>query len=757
MPNQLANEKSPYLQQHASQPVEWHAWGETAFAAARKLGKPILLSVGYSTCHWCHVMSQESFENADTASLMNRFFVCIKVDREERPTVDRMFMSYVQSMTGSGGWPMTVLLTPDLKPFFGGTYFPPTTTRDSPAFSSVLTHFGEKWELDRDSILNSSNSDFEKLRASFKTNRSSESSLDVIDPFEFPAKSYVLLAQSYDSTYGGFGTAPKFPMPVVLSFLLTYHLAAKCGSDTLSRLASSKVPMSLFELNKLASRFGVATEGVDEAQLQKRVLEGVTKRGAEAENALNMVEFTLHKIAAAGIHDHIGGGFHRYAVDKTWHVPHFEKMLYDQAQLLSIYTDLYALTKDLTVESVCTDIINYLRRDLLSPYGGFYSAQDADSLPHTDASHAGEGAFAVWEAVEIDEVLGGDAEMFKWHYGINAGGNVSGRYDPMDEFTEKNIVIQRHSFAETAHKFDSNVFVVKTILDASLKKLWEVRAKRPQPSRDEKILCAWNGLTISSLAKAARTLSDSATRASTLSLAVDAAAYIRANMYNPATHMLLRVAEGIVQGYADDYAFLIEGLIELYQACADETWLQWAVELQATMDEVFWDREDGGYFTGGEGEEGVLLRVKDEFDVAEPAPASVAVRNLLRLDAIVGGSDYLERAEKVFLASLSSLKQVPRNMPVLVSGWIAYTRGIKKIVIRGTIDDEMKSLLDRTYSPLCAIAHAPNADSWLCGRNELIKEISNSANSRNNGAVYVCQDGACSLPVHDVDGLKALL
>ncbi|KAJ3282135.1 hypothetical protein HDU79_010155, partial [Rhizoclosmatium sp. JEL0117] len=464
--NQLRNEKSPYLLQHKDNPVDWYPWGPEAFRIAKELNKPILLSVGYSTCHWCHVMAHESFESKEIADVMNKYFVNVKVDREERPTVDRMYMAYVQALTGRGGWPMTVFLTPELKPFFGGTYFPPASSHGQPGFPDLVKFFGEKWIDEPEEILSSSNDDFEKLRqfTSATTKSSSETSLDTIPPFSIPSKAFTILAKTFDSTYGGFGGAPKFPQPVILNFLLTYYHATKVSPSVLQKVTTEEGPVSPFELQHIAKKYGIHLQGVEMDNLRQAVAEGLKKRVDESEEALSMVEFTMHKIAKGGIHDHVGSGFHRYSVDRTWLVPHFEKMLYDQAQLLSIYADLAAITKDMYHEETCRDIITYVERDLRDPRGAFYSAEDADSLPTANDKHTKEGAFAVWESSELDTLLGSDAPLFKFHFGVNAGGNVMAQYDPHSELTNKNILMERRTIPETAAKFESDPFTTKLTL-----------------------------------------------------------------------------------------------------------------------------------------------------------------------------------------------------------------------------------------------------------------------------------------------------
>src|SRR6188472_1877692 len=456
--NRLAHEKSPYLLQHAHNPVDWYPWGEEAFAKARRENKPIFLSVGYSTCHWCHVMAHESFESEEVAAIMNREFVSIKVDREERPDVDRVYMTFVQATTGGGGWPMSVWLTPDLKPFVGGTYFPPEERYGQPAFTKVLEQIATAWKQDHDKIVEQGSKIVEALRES-QSAAPGEGKIDA----SLADAAYRQIDRSYDPKEGGFGTAPKFPRPVTLNFLTRFY-----GRDP---------------------------------------------KSDSGKHALDKMLFTLRKMAAGGMHDHIGGGFHRYSVDRYWHVPHFEKMLYDQAQLAVAYLDAFQITRDRQYASVARDILDYVARDMRSKAGGFFSAEDADSpvLPaDADRGHAktAEGAFYVWTKKEIDEALSNSAEVFDFHYGVQAHGNAPEGSDPHDEFRGKNILIERHTIAETARNFKKSEGEIAMVLTQSRGKLFGIRAQRPHPHLDDKIISAWNGLMISAYARAAQEIDE---------------------------------------------------------------------------------------------------------------------------------------------------------------------------------------------------------------------------------------------------------
>src|SRR5881409_2415871 len=417
--NRLAHEKSPYLLQHAHNPVDWYSWGEEAFAKARQENKPIFLSVGYSTCHWCHVMAHESFENEEVAAIMNREFVNIKLDREERPDVDRVYMTFVQATTGGGGWPMSVWLTPDLKPFVGGTYFPPEDRYGQPGFKKVLERIGTAWKENHDKIVEQGG----QIVAALRDSQSRPTDENKIDPSILDA-AYQQIERSYDPKEGGFGSAPKFPRPVTLNFLTRFYARSRgIGFQPIS---------------------GKDRQDADAAAV------GI--------HALEMTLFTLRKMASGGMHDHIGGGFHRYSVDRYWHVAHFEKMLYDQAQLAVAYLDAFQITRDRQYAAVARDILDYVARDMTAKEGGFFSAEDADSpvvAAGADRGHVEtkEGAFYIWTKKEIDTAIGDDAEIFDFHYGVQAHGNAPEGSDPQDEFRGENILIERQTTADTAQHF----------------------------------------------------------------------------------------------------------------------------------------------------------------------------------------------------------------------------------------------------------------------------------------------------------------
>jgi uncharacterized protein YyaL (SSP411 family) len=706
--NRLAEEKSPYLLQHAHNPVDWYPWGEKAFAKARQENKPIFLSIGYSTCHWCHVMAHESFENEEVAAIMNREFVNIKVDREERPDVDRVYMTFVQATTGSGGWPMSVWLTPDLKPFVGGTYFPPEERYGQPAFKKVLEQIAAAWKTDHEKIVEQGNRIVEALRES----QSATPGDGKIDGSVLET-AYRQIDRSYDPKEGGFGNAPKFPRPVTLNFLTRFYARDPKSDD--------------------------------------------------AKHALDMALFTLRKMAAGGMHDHIGGGFHRYSVDRYWHVPHFEKMLYDQAQLAGAYLDAFQITQDRQYESVARDTLDYVARDMVSKEGGFFSAEDADSLVArmVDPGHkkTAEGAFYVWTEKEIDNALGDSAEIFNFHYGVQGHGNAPEGSDPHDEFRGKNILITRPTIAETAQRFTKSEGEVKKLLREAREKLFAIRAKRPRPHLDDKIISAWNGLMISAYARAAQVMDDPRY----LEIATCAANFLKTNLYDSSRKILFRsyrAGRSETEGFADDYAFVVQGLLDLYEASFDVTWLKFAMELQQTQDRLFFDEKNGGYFSTSGKEKNVFLRMKDDNDGAEPSASSVAAVNLLRLSQIRDDQNMSERAKKTMHAFATTLTNFPSGMPQMLVSF-GYSLGKpRQIVIAGKKDAaETKALLEEVHrhflpNTIVLLADGGEGQKFLGERNEAIRAMSPV---EGKPAAYVCENFTCKAPVTDPKQLGELL
>jgi uncharacterized protein YyaL (SSP411 family) len=698
--NHLAGQTSPYLLQHVYNPVDWYPWGAEAFAKAAREDKPVFLSVGYSTCHWCHVMERESFENEQIAALLNTHFVSIKVDREERPDVDRVYMTFIQSTNGSGGWPMNVFLTPDLKPFSGGTYFPPHDRGRTPGFPRVLKHLAALWKSDREKVVHHGNEVLEMLRAYTTTEKSSAETLGE----EVLATAQNVIARGFDAELGGFGGAPKFPRPVTLNFLLRQHV--RSGD----------------------------------------------------EQTLAMAVKTLDSMAAGGMRDHLGGGFHRYSVDRFWHVPHFEKMLYDQAQLSLAYLDAFQLTREPGHAKVAREILAYTLRDLRDSGGGFYSAEDADSLADEQATERIEGAFYVWTLAEITTALGGElAAIFAHHYGIEAEGNAPEGSDPQGEFIGKNILIQRGSIEETGCHFQLEVSIVSARLQAAREMLLPLRNQRPRPHLDDKILTAWNGLMISALARAHSVLGED----EYLAAAEAAARFIERELMTPEGQLLrsYRAGTSSAQGFADDYAFFIQGLLDLYEAGFDVHWLDLAARLQRVMDARFGD-EHGGYFSTTGEDASVLLRMKEDYDGAEPSPNSVAALNLLRLSALFDDAAWKERALKTLHSFSAQLRRMPSALPQMLVALDFSLQEPGQIVIAGTPERVDTNALLREVNAhflphkIVLLADGAAGQNFLQNR---LPFLTGMQPLNGQATTYVCEHFTCRTPVADPNELAALL
>ncbi len=676
--NRLIGEKSPYLLQHARNPVDWYPWGEEAFKKARAERKPIFLSIGYSTCHWCHVMERESFENEEIAAFMNAHFVNIKVDREERPDVDRVYMTFVQATTGGGGWPMSVWLTPELKPFVGGTYFPPEGRGGQPGFLEVLKQISEVWREDRARIVESSERVMEALRQSAAP--SGETAAAEL-PVSVMPRAYGQIARGYDARLGGFGGAPKFPRPVTLEFLLRMYAG-----------------------------------------------------NPESENGRHALEMTLHTLramAAGGMHDQLGGGFHRYSVDARWQVPHFEKMLYDQGQLAGAYASAFQITGEAEFAEVARDICDYVLRDLTAEGGAFFTAEDADSLIVAGQPAHAEGAFYVWTQPELVAALGAEtAAKFAEAYGVSADGNVPASADPHGEMTGKSVLYLANDAKE---------------LDDARKKLFAMREQRPRPHLDDKILTAWNGLMISGLARAGAVLDEPRY----LAAAAKAAGFLRGNLTKDGRlPRSFRGEPGRVLGFADDYAFLIQGLIDLYEAGADIAWLQWATELQETQDQLFWDAGHGGYFTTSGDDPSVLLRMKEDYDGAEPSPNSVSALNLARLAGLLDRPAWRERAENTVTAFRSQLTHQPTALPQMLVAVDFLAAKPRQIVLAGEDTKALRRVVWRHYLPDTVLLHADGGpgQKWLAATNEFLETVGPIG---GKPAAFVCENYVCQLPVTD--------
>ncbi len=614
MPNHLVNEKSPYLLQHAHNPVDWFPWGEEAFAKARRENKPILLSIGYSTCHWCHVMEHESFSNPEIAQVMNENVVAIKLDREERPDIDKIYMTSVQVMTGQGGWPLNVFLTPDLKPFYGGTYFPPEERWGRIGWPELVKKVGDAWKNpeEQKKILASAGNLTNQV-TQFLAGQSQVGDIN----FSIAEQGFKNFQADYDSVLGGFGGAPKFPMPVNHHFLLRYAYAVR------------------------------------------------DKNPKESKEALEMSLTTLQAMAQGGIYDQLGGGFARYSTDERWHVPHFEKMLYDNAQLIVNYLEAFQMSGEALFADVARESLDYILRDMTHPKGGFYSAEDADSLsPKSDKKV--EGAFYVWEKKEILNALGTEyGEIFSFYYGVLEHGNAAS--DPQGEFDGKNILYAAKSLEETAAHFEKSTDVIKKILSASKEMLFMKRTQRPRPHLDDKLITAWNGLAISAFAKAGTILGDK----KYLAAAEASARFMASELFDSGTGQLYRRwrdGEKKIAGMADDYAFAAQGFLDLYETNFDQEWLNLSRRLMEQLNHRFFDLEHPGLFMTEKGTDSdLILRARDDHDNVEPSAVSVAVRTALKLSHVLGDAVWEKWGERILKNFAQSMKKNPRAHPQMMS------------------------------------------------------------------------------------------
>jgi uncharacterized protein YyaL (SSP411 family) len=690
--NRLAGEQSPYLLQHAHNPVDWYPWGEAAFEKARRENKPIFLSIGYSTCHWCHVMERESFENERIAELLNRDYVPIKVDREERPDVDRIYMTFVQATTGGGGWPMSVWLTPQLQPFFGGTYFPPENRFGHPGFSSILGQIADAWRTQRGQIEDSARDVVAQLQkhVAVEPGHATAINSDLLD------SGFYYFRRTFDSHTGGFGGAPKFPRPSAFNFLLRYWARTK------------------------------------------------------NQEALDMTLLTLREMAKGGMHDQLGGGFHRYSVDERWFVPHFEKMLYDQAQLATSYLEAFQITAEPQYAEVARRIFDYVLRDMTSPEGGFYSAEDADSaIDPEDPKVKGEGAFYIWTAEEIRELVPQPAaDWFCYRYGVAEGGNVVN--DPHGEFHNHNILYQAVSVADTALQFRQIEETVAEGLRQAEAALLAARSKRVRPHLDDKILAAWNGLMISAFALGGAVLGEERYAAA----ARRAAEFLLSRLYNPETGVLLRryrEGDAAIPGFLDDYSMFAQALIDLYEAQFDVRHLDTALALTAKMRELFEDPQNGGFFSTGASDHALVMRMKDDYDGAEPAGNSVALLNLLRLAQFTGRQDLRDSAERLLAAFAPRLSAGAPTLPQMLAACEFYLADPRQVVFAGA---HPEALVRAFYSRFVPNRIVLQASAALAAFQPAVAEM-HEVDGRP--AAYVCRHFACQLPVNEVEALLRLL
>ncbi|HEU5369274.1 MAG TPA: thioredoxin domain-containing protein [Ktedonobacterales bacterium] len=707
--NRLIHETSPYLLEHAHNPVDWYPWGEEALVKAKEEDKPILLSVGYSACHWCHRLAAESFENEDTARLMNENFVSIKVDREERPDIDALYMDAVQAMTGSGGWPMTVFLTPEGLPFYGGTYFPPKDRYGMPGFPTLLRRISDYYRDKREKV--------EETAAQFRDFYSRRVHLDLPSVGEIAQEGgndlAVLkeavgrLAAAFDGTAGGFGGAPKFPHPMSLDFLLHQHL-------------------------RRAGRDAQITTG-DAAPQEK----STAARPRDSE--LGMVEFTLEKMANGGIYDQIGGGFHRYSVDDRWLVPHFEKMLYDNALLSRAYLHAYQITGEPFYRRVVEETLDYVQREMLSKDGGFYSTQDADS-------EGEEGKFYLWTPAEVRAALGErDGAFFCAFYDVTEQGN----------FEHKNILHVDHSIKEICQSLKISDQTLKQALARGRKKLYDVRAKRVWPGLDNKILTGWNGLMLRSFAEAARVLGRDDYRAS----AERTADFLLSTM-NSNGRLLRSYRDGQakLKGYLEDYANLALALLELYQTTHDTRWFSESRKLADQMLDLFWDEADGGFFSTGKDHEELVGRPKELMDNATPSGNSSAAELLLRLAAYTGEDSYRSRAETILRPLVPAMAEHPSALSQMLIALDFLIGPIYEVAIIGDpAAPDTRALLDalhQEFRPNLVLAVARPDDTDAINAVPLLRERPQRDAS---ATAYVCQNFACKEPVTAPEALAAQL
>ncbi len=677
--NRLIQETSPYLLQHAHNPVDWYPWSDEAFAKAKEENKPVLLSIGYSACHWCHVMERESFENEQIAQLMNDLFINIKVDREERPDLDEIYMNAVQMLTGRGGWPMTMFLTPDRQPFYGGTYFPPEDRHGMPGFLRILQGVAQAYRDKPEDVQKS----VEQILSALERMSHSEGHEHAFAP-EVIGTAAEQIASAYDAENGGLGQAPKFPHPGVYELFLRQHHHSG------------------------------------------------TKR------FLDMVTHTLTKMALGGIYDHLGGGFHRYSVDEKWLVPHFEKMLYDNAQLVRTLALLYRATDNEFFKRVMEETLDYLIREMLHSEGGFYSTQDADS-------EGEEGKFFVWSRNEVIQILGeADGEIFCRIYDVTESGNFEG----------KNILHPILTVAQAAGLFKKTPDQIETIIAQAKQKLFAARETREKPFRDEKIITSWNGLMLSGLAEALKI----SAKPSFLAAANRTIQLIFTKMFSDGL-LLHTYKDGKAKqlGFLDDYAFLAVGLLDFYEATLDGYALERALELTKVMVREFWDPSEGGFFYTGNSHEQLISRTKPVFDASVPSGSAKATELLLRLYHFTGKEDFLGKAETVLRSYSHVMESQPFGFAHMLCALDFYLRKPKEIVLVGKPEDSgTNELLAEIHS-----SYLPNMTLQLVDPDQPLNEISpllaGKTQIAGNATAYVCQNYTCSAPVTRREELRSLL
>jgi len=712
--NRLGRELSPYLLQHRHNPVDWFPWGTEAIEKARAENKMIFLSIGYSTCHWCHVMERESFESEEIAAVMNRLFVNVKVDREERPDVDKVYMTFVQATTGGGGWPLSLWLAPSLNPVFGGTYFPPEGNYGKPGFKQVLQALGGQWEEteNRSDMLESGEKVIQIIDKKMGSGSLSASS-SLPGPQVF-RKLYTQLSHSYDSEFGGYSAPPKFPQASNLMVMFRLQSWREESSDRI-------------------------------------------KRGLE----MNL--HTLDMMDLGGIHDHIMSGFARYSTDKEWHVPHFEKMLYDQAQLAMAYATAFTITKEIKYKEVVEDIMIFVNRDMTHQSGGFFAAEDADSLPKADSKGKKEGAFCVWTWEEIQNLLSKPVEgeaseatlaaVVAHEFNIKENGNVNPRADPHGELKGQNVLTKIP--VKPAMLADAESY--NTALSEAKKILFTERLKRPRPGLDSKILCSWNSLMLSAFCRAGTALDMPAY----VVTAVRAGEFVRDVLWCKDKKRLLRSVYGgqeqlaqldnPIEGFVDDYCYTVQAFLDLYTATLNEDWLSLAVEIQSTQDLLFLDEENGGYFASKAGDSEIVLRLKDDQDGAEPSSNSVSTMNLLRLGKILNHEKYQSEGVKIIKLFNDRLLQIPHAMPALVDAFLFHHQSEPILIITGDVSSSNPVLAHIRSS------HLPS-HTIIAGGDLIRAAHSTLAGVKwDQTGAYLLTDGKLSDIITSVDKFKEII
>ena len=683
-PNKLINEQSPYLLQHAYNPVNWYPWSEAAFAKAEAEGKPIFLSIGYSTCHWCHVMEKESFEDEEVAKLMNEVFISIKVDREERPDIDGIYMTVCQMLTGNGGWPLTIVMTPDKKPFFAGTYFPKISRYGRAGMMELVPELSELWKSKNNDVLKSAEEISNTLISS------TEFFGDEILSSEILNQAFNELSRRFDPEKGGFGKSPKFPTPHNLTFLLRY-----------------------WNKNK-------------------------------NEHALVMVDKTLQKMRLGGIYDQVGYGFHRYSTDPNWLVPHFEKMLYDQALLAIAYTEAYQATKNVLYQQTAKEILEYVSRDMRSPKGGFYSAEDADS-------EGEEGKFYLWTVDEVRDILKDDANLFIDIFNCEADGNW---IDPMHGGKiGTNILHLQTTLEEYCLNYGLNTESIEIKIALAQKQLLEVREKRIHPHKDDKILTDWNALMISAFSKAAQVFAEK----KYIAIAESTFKFILEKLTAKDDRLLHRYRNGSadIAGNLDDYAFFISALLDLYETTFSVEYLSKALEFNTDLINYFWDDKDGAFFFTASDSEKLLVRQKEIYDGAIPSGNSIALMNLIRLHRFTRNNEYEDKASQMIKTFSQTIKTSPSAYTQFLSGLDFYLGPSREIVLVGDDEQEIKEYIDiinETYIPQKVTICKKGGDRDLLSKVAEFTELYSMIDGRTT--VYLCENFNCKLPITSHEDLR---